>query len=209
MKDGLNLRPKFCDIFARRLKRPTLIDTESLGNGFINEDVQIHLNAVPSTWLGYRIRLYYSYYTIVLKAIVHFLGPLILMPWASKPMWIPYLLAFLPVYHLIVENLNEVKSSSLTEWFFKSLEESAKCRQENLCGQTVESKPLAYRHILKTVVKVVEEKFKFLCFSSLPAIRCVDPPCVQRFVRFTSDATNELLTANISASLLIHVFVPT
>ena len=41
---------------------------------------------------------------------------------------------------------------------------------------TDESKHLAYRHILKTVVKVVEEKFNFLCFSSLPAIRRVDPP---------------------------------
>ena len=57
-----------------------------------------------------------------------------------------------------------------------SLEESAKCHQKILCGHTDESKQLAYRHILKTVVKVVEEKFNFLCFSSLPAIRRADPP---------------------------------
>ena len=35
-------------------------------------------------------------------------------------------------------------------------------------------------HILKKVVKVVEEKFKFLCFSSLPAIRYADPPWLSR-----------------------------
>ena len=40
------------------------------------------------------------------------------------------------------------------KWFFKSLEESAKCHQKILCGHTDESKCLAYRHILKTVVKV-------------------------------------------------------
>ena len=58
---------------------------------------------------------------------------------------------------------------------FKSLEEAAKCRQKILCGHTDESKHLVYRYILKTVVKVVEEKSKFLCFSSLPAIRHADP----------------------------------
>ena len=51
------------------------------------------------------------------------------------------------------------------KWFFKSLGESAKCCQKILCGHTDESKCLAYRHILKTVVKVVKEKFNFLCFS--------------------------------------------
>ena len=45
-----------------------------------------------------------------------------------------------------------------------------------LIGSKVILKHLAYRHILKTAVKVVEEKFKFLCFSSLPAIRRADPP---------------------------------
>ena len=77
--------------------------------------------------------------------------------------------------NLITANLNEVKSSSLTKWFFKSLEESAKCRQKILCSHTDESKHLVHRHILKTVEKVVEEKFKFLCFSSLPAIRRANP----------------------------------
>ena len=47
------------------------------------------------------------------------------------------------------------------KWFFKSLEESAKCHQKILCGHTDESKCLGYRHLLKTVMKVVEEKFKY------------------------------------------------
>ena len=67
--------------------------------------------------------------------------------------------------HLIAASLNEDKSSSLTKWFFKSLEELAKCHKKILCGHTDDSKCLAYRHILKTVVKVVEEKLIFLCFS--------------------------------------------
>ena len=54
---------------------------------------------------------------------------------------------------------------SAIKWFFKSLEESAKCHQKFLCGHTDESKCLAYRHFLKAVVKVVEEKFSFLYFS--------------------------------------------
>ena len=53
------------------------------------------------------------------------------------------------------------------KWFFKSLEESAKCHQKILRGHTDESKCLAYGHILKTVVKVMEEKFNFLCFLKL------------------------------------------
>ena len=77
---------------------------------------------------------------------------------------------------MIAANLNEVKLSSLTEWFFKSLEELAKCHQKILCEHTDESKHLAHRHIFKIVVKVVEEKFKFLCFSSLSAICRADPP---------------------------------
>ena len=78
--------------------------------------------------------------------------------------------------HLIAENLNEVKSSSLQKLFFKSLEKSAKCRQKISCGQTDESKRLMYRHILKPVTKVHKEKFSFLCFFSLAAIRHTDPP---------------------------------
>ena len=50
------------------------------------------------------------------------------------------------------------------KWFFKSLEESAKCHQKILCGHTDELKCLAYRHVLKTVVKVMEEKFNFFVF---------------------------------------------
>ena len=44
------------------------------------------------------------------------------------------------------------------------------CCQKILCGHTDEPKCIVYRHILKTVVKVVEEKFKFLCFFSLSAL---------------------------------------
>ena len=51
------------------------------------------------------------------------------------------------------------------KWFFKSLEELAKYHQKILCRITDESKCLVYRHILKRVVKVVEEKLNFLCFS--------------------------------------------
>ena len=84
--------------------------------------------------------------------------------------------------YLIAENLNEVKSSSLKKLFFKSLEKLAKSSQKIPCGQTDESKSLAYRHILKLVVKVHEEKFSFLCFFSLPAIRHAEPPWLPRFV---------------------------
>ena len=67
--------------------------------------------------------------------------------------------------HFVNElDLTSFKLSAI-KWFFKSLEESAKCRQKILCAHTDELKCLAYRHrsILKTVVKVVEEKFNFFC----------------------------------------------
>ena len=51
------------------------------------------------------------------------------------------------------------------KWFFESFEESVKYRQKIACGQTDESKRPPCRHIIKTVVKVLEEKFQFLCFS--------------------------------------------
>ena len=57
--------------------------------------------------------------------------------------------------HLIAENLNEVKSSSLTILFFKSSENLAKCHQKMSLGQTDELKWLVYRHILKTFLKVL------------------------------------------------------
>ena len=47
---------------------------------------------------------------------------------------------------------------SAIKWFFKSLEELPKCCQKIFCGHTDESKRPPYRHILKTVVKVVKEK---------------------------------------------------
>ena len=50
---------------------------------------------------------------------------------------------------------NEFDLTSAIKCFFKSLEELAKCHQNISCGQTDESKCLAYRHILKPVVKVL------------------------------------------------------
>ena len=40
----------------------------------------------------------------------------------------------------------------------------SKHQQKILCGQTDESKCLALRHILETILKVLPEKFSFLCF---------------------------------------------
>ena len=100
--------------------------------------------------------------------------------------------------YLIAENLNEVKSSSLKKQFFKSSEKSAKYRQKIPYGQTDESKHLAYRHILKPVVKVHEEKFSFLCFFSLPAIRHADPPCLH----VTHMQTNPWATSHMVKLLL-------
>ena len=51
-------------------------------------------------------------------------------------------------------DLTSFKFSAI-KWFFKSLEESAKCHQKIPCGQIDESKCLAYRYILKPVVKVL------------------------------------------------------
>ena len=59
---------------------------------------------------------------------------------------------------------------------FQKFRKLAKWRQKILCSHTDESKHLAFRHILKTIEKVMEEKFKFFCFSSLPAIRRAGPP---------------------------------
>ena len=66
------------------------------------------------------------------------------------------------------------------KWFFKSLEESAKCCQKIFCGHNDESKCLAYKHILKTVVIGVEEKFNFFVFFlnliQVYQFTC-NPPC--------------------------------
>ena len=57
--------------------------------------------------------------------------------------------------------------------FLKSFEELAKCSQNMSCGQCEVSKRLAYRHILKSIVKKLEEKNQklealFELFYSLP-----------------------------------------
>ena len=66
--------------------------------------------------------------------------------------------------YLITENLNEVHWHIL---FSQSFEELAKCSQNMSCGQCEVSKCLAYRHILKSVVKKLEEKKQKLSFSKL------------------------------------------
>ena len=65
---------------------------------------------------------------------------------------------------------------------FQKFRRISKVPSENLRGHTDESKKLVHRHILKTVVKVVEEKFNFLCSSSLPAICRADPPGYEKLL---------------------------
>ena len=65
---------------------------------------------------------------------------------------------------MIAENLNEVHWHIL---FSQSLEELAKCSQNMSCGQCEVSKRLAYKHILKSIVKKIEEKNQKFSFSKL------------------------------------------
>ena len=57
--------------------------------------------------------------------------------------------------NLIIENLNEVHWHIL---YSESFEELAKCSQNMSRGQCEVSKYLVYRHILKSIVKKLEEK---------------------------------------------------
>ena len=66
--------------------------------------------------------------------------------------------------NLIAENLNEVHLHIL---FSPSFEELAKCSQNISCGQCEVSKHLAYRHILKSIVKKLKEKNQKFSFSKL------------------------------------------
>ena len=66
--------------------------------------------------------------------------------------------------NLIAENLNESHWRIL---FSQSFEELAKCSQNMSCGQCEVSKHLAYRHILKSIVKKLEEKNQKFSFSKL------------------------------------------
>ena len=63
---------------------------------------------------------------------------------------------------MIAENLNEVHWHIL---FSQSFEELVKCSQNMSCGQCEVSKHLAYRHILKSIVKKLEEKNQDLSLS--------------------------------------------
>ena len=65
---------------------------------------------------------------------------------------------------MITENLNEVHWHIL---FSQSFEELAKHSQNMSCGQCEVSKCLAYRHILKSIVKKLEEKNQKFSFSKL------------------------------------------
>ena len=51
--------------------------------------------------------------------------------------------------------------------FSQSFEELAKCIQNMSCGQCEASKCLVYRHILKSIVKKLEEKKQKFSFSKL------------------------------------------
>ena len=73
-------------------------------------------------------------------------------------------LCYVPAPHntLIIHNTSELRAISLQDQnqvWSQNLDlitcSSAQSRQKILCGLTDESKHLAYRHILKTVVKVV------------------------------------------------------
>ena len=66
--------------------------------------------------------------------------------------------------NLIAEKLNEVHWHIL---FSQSFEELAKCSQNMSCGQCDVSKCLAYTHILKSIVKKLEEKNQKFRFSKL------------------------------------------
>ena len=64
----------------------------------------------------------------------------------------------------------------ITHLYSQSFEELAKCSQSMSCGQCEVSKRLAYRHILKSIVKKLEEinqKFKFV--SSRAICRTAPP----------------------------------
>ena len=65
---------------------------------------------------------------------------------------------------MIAENLNEVHWHIL---FSQSFEELTKCSQNMSCGQCEVSKNLVYRHILKSIVKKLEEKNQKFSFSKL------------------------------------------
>ena len=69
-----------------------------------------------------------------------------------------------PENNLIAENLNEVYWHIL---FSQSFEELAKRSQNMSCEQCEVSKCLAYRHILKSVVKKLKEKNQKFSFSKL------------------------------------------
>ena len=74
----------------------------------------------------------------------------------------------------------------ITHLFSQSFEELAKCSQNMSCGQCAVSKHLAYRHILKSIVKKLEEKnHKFKFVSSHAICRAAPPEIEQEFTEFS------------------------
>ena len=65
---------------------------------------------------------------------------------------------------LITENLNDVHWHIL---FSQSFKELAKCSQNMSCEQCEVLKSLAHRHVLKLIVKKLEEKNQKFSFSKL------------------------------------------
>ena len=91
----------------------------------------------------------------------------VLIPQIVHMTYFDYTLSILQNFeknNLIADNLNEV------HWhisFSQSFEELAKCSRNVSCGQCDVSKCLAYRYMLKSIVKKLEEKNQKFSFSKL------------------------------------------
>ena len=62
---------------------------------------------------------------------------------------------------------NELHSISAIKLFSQSFGELSRCSQNMSCGQCEVSKCLAYRHILKSIVKKLEEKTQKFSFFGI------------------------------------------
>ena len=97
----------------------------------------------------------------------------VLIPYIVHMTYFDYTLSILQ-NNLIAENLNEVHWDIL---FSQSFEELAKFSQNMSCGQCEVSKHLVYRHILKSIVKKLEEKNQKFNFSKLDLKFCSHAIC--------------------------------
>ena len=98
---------------------------------------------------------------------------------------------------MIVENLNEVHWHIL---FSQSFEELAKYSENMSCGQCEVSKCLAYRNILKSIVKKLKEKNQKFSFSKLGLNLSVHRQCAMVF-------TPDYASTGIRTSSLFYVVV--